>query len=95
MAPHPYARAWDSFAVANRPSTPQGGGILEHSPPPRGGCDPLSKPRKPVEPASTRKDDFKSVGRRLQCNESEERLNRALREIAKHGPEHQHRNKGS
>jgi hypothetical protein len=29
------------------------------------------------------KDDFKSVARRLECDESEERFNRALRTIAK------------
>jgi hypothetical protein len=42
------------------------------------------KRRKPAKIA----DDFESVAKRLECDPSEEKFDRALREIAKHGPEH-------
>jgi hypothetical protein len=35
---------------------------------------------------STRRDDFKSVAKRLECDESEERFNEALRKVAKAKP---------
>lgn len=44
--------------------------------------------KKTVEKARKREsDDFKSVAKRLECDPSEEKFDRALREIGKHPPE--------
>jgi hypothetical protein len=45
------------------------------------------KPAKKAVHKPHQPDDFKSVAKRLECAPSEEKFDRALREIAKHPPE--------